>query len=110
MIEMKKPADRIFAQSPRYPARIERTVSPVLKSLCLQIFPENLKAERFEDGAHGSFDPSRITRALREYAIGGFLHFDHLAALPGSLEYPLLRRRAGSELARSLREPYDRIA
>lgn len=40
---------------------------------------ENLGAPSFERGAARDFD--RITQALREYAIAGTLHLDHLAAL-----------------------------
>jgi hypothetical protein len=42
---------------------------------------ENLGASQFEAGAATAFDRSKITRAMREYAIGGTLHFDHLAAV-----------------------------
>jgi 7-cyano-7-deazaguanine synthase in queuosine biosynthesis len=43
---------------------------------------ENLKATSFEAGAAKGF--TQITRALREYAIAGTLHLDHLAALNSS--------------------------
>jgi 7-cyano-7-deazaguanine synthase in queuosine biosynthesis len=43
---------------------------------------ENLKATSFEKGAAKGF--GQITRALREYAIAGTLHLDHLAALRSS--------------------------
>lgn len=43
---------------------------------------ERLTARVFEDGAEPSFRAKgRITGALREYAIAGALHLDHLAAL-----------------------------
>lgn len=43
---------------------------------------ENLKATSFEAGAAKGF--TQVTRALREYAIAGTLHLDHLAALRSS--------------------------
>jgi 7-cyano-7-deazaguanine synthase in queuosine biosynthesis len=45
---------------------------------------ENLSAQRFEAGAAPSFDRKKITRSLREYAIAGVLHLDHLAGLLNS--------------------------
>jgi len=42
---------------------------------------ENLGAASFERGAAPSFPKHKITRALREYAIAGTLHLDHLAQL-----------------------------
>jgi len=42
---------------------------------------EDLGAPTFEDGAAAAFNRKKITRALREYAIAGALHFDHLAGL-----------------------------
>jgi 7-cyano-7-deazaguanine synthase in queuosine biosynthesis len=43
---------------------------------------ERLTPRAFEDGAESSFRAKgRITGALREYAIAGALHLDHLAAL-----------------------------
>lgn len=40
---------------------------------------ENLSAASFETGAAGSFE--KVTNALKEYAIAGALHLDHLAQL-----------------------------
>jgi hypothetical protein len=45
---------------------------------------ENLSASRFEAGAASSFDKKKITHSLREYAIAGVLHLDHLAGLINS--------------------------
>jgi hypothetical protein len=45
---------------------------------------EDLSARSFEAGAAKNFDKDKITTAMREYAIAGALHLDHLAALPGS--------------------------
>ena len=42
---------------------------------------ENLSAPTFEGGAAQSFPKNKITKALREYAIAGALHLDHLADL-----------------------------
>jgi hypothetical protein len=42
---------------------------------------EDLSAPTFSDGAARSFAEKRVTRALREYAIAGALHLDHLAGL-----------------------------
>jgi queuosine biosynthesis protein QueC len=42
---------------------------------------ENLGAPSFERGAAPSFPKRRVTGALREYAIAGALHLDHLAQL-----------------------------
>ena len=46
---------------------------------------ERLTTRAFEDGAEPSFRAKgKITGALREYAIAGALHLDHLAVLAGS--------------------------
>ncbi len=42
---------------------------------------EDLGAPYFEAGAAAAFDKKKITGAMREYAIAGTLHFDHLAGL-----------------------------
>lgn len=42
---------------------------------------ESLDAATFEKGVTRDFPPKRITRRMREYAIAGTLHMDHLAAL-----------------------------
>jgi hypothetical protein len=42
---------------------------------------EDLSAPTFPAGAAKTFDQKKITRAMREYAIAGTLHLDHLAAL-----------------------------
>lgn len=61
---------------------------------------ESLKAPTWEAGAAKSFN--RFTRALREYAIAGVLHFEHLSELRESVQYGLIKRRRTNELARSL--------
>jgi len=45
---------------------------------------ENLSALDFKAGAASSLDPNKVTSAMREYAIAGVLHLDHLAGLPQS--------------------------
>lgn len=45
---------------------------------------ENLSAKTFEAGAAPTFEKRKITKAMREYAIAGTLHLDHLAGLLGS--------------------------
>jgi 7-cyano-7-deazaguanine synthase in queuosine biosynthesis len=42
---------------------------------------ENLSAPTFEAGAAPAFPQAKITKAMREYAIAGTLHLDHLAGL-----------------------------
>jgi len=43
---------------------------------------ENLSSASFDGGAIATFERAKITQRLREYAIAGVLHLDHLAALP----------------------------
>jgi 7-cyano-7-deazaguanine synthase in queuosine biosynthesis len=42
---------------------------------------EDLGAESFSDGAAPGFDEKKITSKMRQYAIAGTLHLDHLATL-----------------------------
>jgi hypothetical protein len=66
---------------------------------------ENLRASSFDGGAAAGFDRKKITRAMREYAIAGTLHMDHLAALkdsPGGLRTLDLH---AFQLSRALGEP-----
>lgn len=42
---------------------------------------ERLDVAAFENGVAAGFAPKRITKKMREYAIAGTLHLDHLAAL-----------------------------
>jgi hypothetical protein len=52
---------------------------------------EDLGAPEFEGGAAKAFDRRKITGAMREYAIAGALHLDHLAGLRHSpLNAPLV--------------------
>lgn len=45
---------------------------------------ENLGAPTFHRGAALSFPEKKITKKMRDYAIAGSLHLDHLAGLPAS--------------------------
>jgi 7-cyano-7-deazaguanine synthase in queuosine biosynthesis len=61
---------------------------------------ENLRAANFEDGVPKSF--TKITSALREYAIAGTMHMDHLAGLADTPRHQSTIRRNASQLAKSL--------
>jgi hypothetical protein len=61
---------------------------------------ESLKAADFEAGAAKGF--KYFSEALREYAIAGSLHLQHMASIPGSIQYELIKRRSSNELAESL--------
>ncbi len=60
---------------------------------------EDLRAPTFETGAAPAF--RRITKALREYAIAGTLHLDHLAGLRHSAANKSTLDLAISQLSRS---------
>jgi hypothetical protein len=56
---------------------------------------EDLGAPTFEAGAAAAFDRKKVTRAMREYAIAGTLHLDHLAGLlHSSTNAPMLNLSA----------------
>lgn len=61
---------------------------------------ENLGSATFEQGAAPGF--ARVTPALREYAIAGTLHLDHLAAMPGSPQGTASSRRCAIQIAAPL--------
>lgn len=61
---------------------------------------ENLSASNFEDGAAVGF--SKITPALREYAIAGTMHLDHLAGLADSPRFESTIRRNAAEIAKAM--------
>jgi hypothetical protein len=67
-----------------------------------------LRASTWEEGASKEF--KHLTSSLREYAIAGVLHFEHLALIRKSTEYELVKRRQTSELARALGEDSQVIA
>lgn len=60
---------------------------------------ENLDAASFEEGAAKNF--GKITKALREYAVAGTLHLDHLAWLQQSALHKDSIKRQALQLARS---------
>jgi 7-cyano-7-deazaguanine synthase in queuosine biosynthesis len=62
---------------------------------------ESLKVSTFEEGPPRSF--KKTTRALREYAIAGTLHLDHLAGLRRSPLHAETIKRQAYQLARSQR-------
>lgn len=61
---------------------------------------ESLKASAWTEGSVPEFEQK--TRSMREYAIAGVLHFEHLSELPNSVQYELIKQRRQNELARSL--------
>lgn len=61
---------------------------------------EDLSASKFEDGVAKGF--SKITPALREYAIAGTMHLDHLAGLADSPRYQSTIRRNAAQIAKSM--------
>lgn len=68
---------------------------------------ENLRATTFEAGASTNFDKTKITGAMRQYAIAGTLYLEHLATL-GDLQANVPRVNAESYwISRSLGLPKD---
>jgi hypothetical protein len=63
---------------------------------------ENLSARKFDDGAAPSFPREKITGKLRQYAIAGSLHLDHLAGVPSSASNAHALSLTVSQLSRSL--------
>jgi hypothetical protein len=63
---------------------------------------ENLSATTFAAGAAAAFGPEKITPALREYAIAGTLHLDHLAGLPDSAANAGMLNLSAFQLSQSL--------
>ncbi len=63
---------------------------------------EDLSARTFEAGAAASFPKNKITTALREYAIAGTLHLDHLAQLRKSQANSGMLELFSFDLSRSL--------
>lgn len=63
---------------------------------------ESLDSPTWETGAAAEF--SHFTEALRQYAIAGVLHFEHLSSIRESSQYELIKRRRTSELAIALVE------
>jgi 7-cyano-7-deazaguanine synthase in queuosine biosynthesis len=63
---------------------------------------EDLSARTFTAGVAASFRPEKITHALREYAIAGALHLDHLAGLQDSPANARMLTLSGFQLSGAL--------
>lgn len=63
---------------------------------------ENLRAASFEAGAAEGFAEEKITKKLREYAIAGVLHLDHLAGLSTSASNAQVLNLHAFQLGRAL--------
>lgn len=63
---------------------------------------ENLRAPTLEEGAAAGF--TQMTGAMRDYAIAGVLHLDHLAALADSPRHAPMVRRVSREVANALHQ------
>jgi 7-cyano-7-deazaguanine synthase in queuosine biosynthesis len=63
---------------------------------------ENLRAASFEAGAADGFAEEKITQKLREYAIAGVLHLDHLAGLSTSASNAQVLNLHAFQLGRAL--------
>lgn len=61
---------------------------------------ENLSARTFAEGAAAGFN--RVTGAMREYAIAGTLHLDHLAGLAGSPAHADTLKHRAFQVGRAL--------
>ena len=77
---------------------------------------ERLDVSRFENGVASGFPAARITTAMREYAIAGVLHLDHLAGLRrqslNTTELDAYSNRLGQSLGldrSSVRADLDRL-
>lgn len=66
---------------------------------------ENLGAATFQAGAAASFEAGKITGKLREYAIAGALHLDHLASLRSSPANARMLNLSAFQLSRTLSLP-----
>ncbi|HZQ25204.1 MAG TPA: 7-cyano-7-deazaguanine synthase [Terriglobales bacterium] len=66
---------------------------------------ENLASASFNDGAAPSFPRKKITGKLRQYAIAGALHLDHLAGLPSSPANKHTLNLTAYQLGKSLNLP-----
>jgi hypothetical protein len=66
---------------------------------------ENLGALTFRAGAAASFEERKVTGKLRDYAIAGALHLDHLAGLRSSPANARMLNLSAFQLGRSLGLP-----
>jgi hypothetical protein len=70
---------------------------------------EDLSASTFEAGAAAAFERKKITGAMREYAIAGTLHLDHLAGLLHSPAGAQTLNLSALQLSQSCRLPIAEI-
>lgn len=70
---------------------------------------EDLTPANFEDGAAASFDRKKITGKLRQYAIAGTLHLDHLAGLLNSQANQRTLELTAFQLSKSLELPEEEV-
>jgi Queuosine biosynthesis protein QueC len=70
---------------------------------------ENLGATSFEGGAAGNFDRKKITGKLKDYAIAGALHLDHLAGLRASPANARTLALTAFQVSRALNRPEQEI-
>ncbi len=70
---------------------------------------ENLGALTFQAGAAASFEAKKITSKLRDYAIAGALHLDHLAALRSSPANARMLNLSAFQLSRVLGLPETEV-
>lgn len=68
---------------------------------------EDLSTGDFALGAAAAFDKKKVTGKMREYAIAGVLHMDHLAKLPSSVTNRGALDSAAFSLSRSLVLPVN---
>jgi hypothetical protein len=66
---------------------------------------EDLSAPTFEAGASTNFAKEKITGAMRNYAIAGALHLDHLAGLRTSATSRMELELSTYQLAQACGEP-----
>lgn len=70
---------------------------------------ENLKAETFRGGAAASFEAKKITGKMRQYAVAGALHLDHLATLLDSRSNTCTLNLTTFQLGKSLGLPEKEV-
>lgn len=66
---------------------------------------EDLTAATFSAGASAAFERTRITGALREYALAGALHLEHLANLSIDGQFTATKARHSRDIAHALGQP-----
>ncbi|MES0003085.1 hypothetical protein NKJ90_30705 [Mesorhizobium sp. M0051] len=68
---------------------------------------KDISVHDFEHGANGSL--TKKTSALREYAVAGTLHLDHLAAMADIKAEKPAKERLAAELNEAQGEPLDGV-